>query len=1551
MKKKLLFLVPFLAMVMSGCSSPVTPTSSGQPTSAPTTEPGPTTGTETSESTSPTSESTDTTVTPTSESSDPTTVPTSESSDPTTVPTSESSTGTTPTTQSTSEVPTPVDVTKVNISSGYSASILVNGTHQIEASVSPADATDKALIYTSLNPTVASVSDAGLVKGLAPGVATIVVTSHQFPDATENDLRKTISIDVSTEGFVYPTMTTDGYSIASETNPIQDGDDLYIAAYFGENAYLSNAASATDGFAAGSIEEGDLVVPSAATMYKAIVDDGKIILQNGEKYVKAQSGKYALVNTLEEATPLSVTYDEDNSALLGLTIGSDDYLYRFNYNGGNCYFRFYKTSSSVKTPVVLYRKALVVLSGIEITEGPTKTDYFVGDYLDLTGMKVNKVYSDLHKEEALEEEYTVSLTDRTLEASDTEFVVTLKDDPTMTASKAITVTPVQLDSITYEDVPGGKTSYVLGESFDKNSIEVTAHYNDVRKDKELSPEEYNVSPASFTEAGEEVEVTISYTEGLNTKTATKIVEVVNKEIESIELVGEPTKTVYYAGESFDKSTVTVKAIYNDESTDDNYTGYSVTPEGALAEGDEIVLSVGLLTIDLSDKITVVADEVNSISVASDSEHKSSFNAGEEFSSAGLKLDVEMKSGLHNVATTGFTTDFDGVTFDAEDIGELTVTVSYVNESSCEYPITVNDAIESISIKTPASKLSFKVGETFSAAGLVLTTTSYGGVAGEASEGYTTDLDGYEFLAEDVAEGKTVTVSYAGKTTSYHVDVELNGVVANGRYVVSTIYNETTYYVSSELGSSNQPLATTDESKALALSFELVGNNEYTIKNGSDYMYCTSTNNGVKFKSETPDKNWTVSFDEVSSTYSFHYTPDEERVFSLYTKDNAGVDYRCYKASGTDGVRGMLLTPVVDVASVTLDQSEIALELGGSDTTLNATVLPEDATVKGVRWSSSDETVATVENGVVHPVGLGNAVITVTTVDGSKTDTCDVTVQRPALTAFVLDPAEPEMGTNSTLEISVSPDPSDAELPEDTQLGCNVASGIINYSYSDGVISITSGATAGTAEFTLFSTSTHVNKTFEVEVVSGDIPVNSIILSDSTKSLVVGDDFVLSHTVGPEGATDKSVTYSVTSGSEYASVSYTEGAASATVTALAAGTATITCTSVSTPSISASCTVEVREKITQFTKVTNVADLHDGDDILILNEDATVALGAQSGNNCPAKEVTVVDDVVTNVGEASVLTLEQQSGDNNFALKTREGKYLYAAGSDKNYLKVQDNVNANAIFNFSINDGEMKIYASESSNRNIIRYNGTNTPPVFSCYGSGQAAVRAYKVDGTYVPVLSGISLNKTEATMSKDGGTVDLVATLSPAGVEGTITWEITSGDFLASLSSASGANVTVSANGSGTGTVTVEATCGDFTASCEITINESPAAKSYTLTITGNNFTSTSYTDSTITVNAIASDSSTFAVELSFTQILKSGSNMQFKKTGSGKIYNTTNLGYIDSVTLSGDSVSMFDTFYGDSENPSSGTTTEKPYFATKTNSGSSGTIKLSSIVIVFHF
>lgn len=85
---------------------------------------------------------------------------------------------------------------------------------------------------------------------------------------------------------------------------------------------------------------------------------------------------------------------------------------------------------------------------------------------------------------------------------------------------------------------------------------------------------------------------------------------------------------------------------------------------------------------------------------------------------------------------------------------------------------------------------------------------------------------------------------------------------------------------------------------------------------------------------------------------------------------------------------------VEVTDVALDKSTLTLKVGDAPVQLTATVSPDDASDPTVTWTSDNEAVATVADGVVTAVSAGEATITATA--GEKSASCVVTVEAPAV---------------------------------------------------------------------------------------------------------------------------------------------------------------------------------------------------------------------------------------------------------------------------------------------------------------------------------------------------------------------------------------------------------------------------------------------------------------------------------------------------------------------------------------------------------------------------
>ena len=169
--------------------------------------------------------------------------------------------------------------------------------------------------------------------------------------------------------------------------------------------------------------------------------------------------------------------------------------------------------------------------------------------------------------------------------------------------------------------------------------------------------------------------------------------------------------------------------------------------------------------------------------------------------------------------------------------------------------------------------------------------------------------------------------------------------------------------------------------------------------------------------------------------------------------------------------------VIAVSGITLSQATAEL-IEGETVTLTATVSPTDATDKTVTWSSSDEKVATVENGVVTAKSAGTA--TITAQAGDKTVTCEIFVEKKvvAVEGISLDVTSVELTRGDSLTIVATVYPKDATDKTVVWSSSDEAVACVN---SDGTIVALS---AGSAIITATSNGYEASCVVVVNEVSG-----------------------------------------------------------------------------------------------------------------------------------------------------------------------------------------------------------------------------------------------------------------------------------------------------------------------------------------------------------------------------------------------------------------------------------------------------------------------------------
>jgi len=248
-----------------------------------------------------------------------------------------------------------------------------------------------------------------------------------------------------------------------------------------------------------------------------------------------------------------------------------------------------------------------------------------------------------------------------------------------------------------------------------------------------------------------------------------------------------------------------------------------------------------------------------------------------------------------------------------------------------------------------------------------------------------------------------------------------------------------------------------------------------------------------------------------------------------------------------------------VTSVTLDTSSSTITIQTGTFQINPTVLPTDADDPSLTWTSSDETVATVDGtGLVTLLALGSTTITATANDGSglsATATVEVTAN-----SIAVSPKTASVAVGATTQLAATVDPSGTALTwtsSDETVATVDSTGLVT------------GVGVGSATITVIGPDgVGPNDSAAVTVTPAVVPVTGITVALDNASTIVGGTAMATATVAPDDATNPAYTWS----SDTPAVATVD--ATGKVTAVALGTANIIATSTDDSTITGSAAFTV-----------------------------------------------------------------------------------------------------------------------------------------------------------------------------------------------------------------------------------------------------------------------------------------------------------------------------------------------------------------------------------------
>lgn len=316
----------------------------------------------------------------------------------------------------------------------------------------------------------------------------------------------------------------------------------------------------------------------------------------------------------------------------------------------------------------------ILLDSITL-DGLERTEYEIGEELDLAGLTVTAHYSDGSSAQVTE--YETSGFDSETAGEKTVTVSYTEGELTKTADFKVTVKERVLTGITV--VPPAKTEYEVGEPFDSTGMEVTAEYSN--GDSE-AVEEYAVSEVDTCKPGEK-KVMVTYQD----QTAEFTIQVKEKILTGIEVI-VPDKTDYLTGEAFDPTGMVVNAVYS------NHVKEEIAPEEYTVDGFDsaeagektITVTYQEMTADFTVNVTEEVEAPVLAKIVLTPPEKAEYKTGETVDTEGLAVYAHYSDGTYTELTAG---SYQVTVPELTEAGIYYVTVTY-EDMTAEYMIVAEE---------------------------------------------------------------------------------------------------------------------------------------------------------------------------------------------------------------------------------------------------------------------------------------------------------------------------------------------------------------------------------------------------------------------------------------------------------------------------------------------------------------------------------------------------------------------------------------------------------------------------------------------------------------------------------------------------------------------------------------------------------------------------------------------------------------------------------------------------------------------------------------------